>query len=205
MPSSLLHEHDAHQGAQSKGEFLGMTGNSSWWLLCSAGGAMLMVSVLWGIFDVPLLACLLAGLGLCALSIAYVFALKNDKPAHYDTDFFESVLIEAGAMELSFGPRGRRPENPFQIGPGNRNDAADVAPVRFGSKATKGLAGGSEAAPVRSLKALAVEPVEQFRRESGDSPTVPLPAFERAQEELQDAQDRLEDALAERGEESYAA
>ena len=94
MSTVVLNEHDANQGAQSNGEFLGMTGNSAWYLLGSAGATVLMVIVLWGIFDVPLLLCLAAGICLCVLSVLYVFALKNNKPAHYDTDFFEAAFVE---------------------------------------------------------------------------------------------------------------
>ena len=45
MNSAHLNEHDANQGAQSSGEFLGMTGNSGWYLLGSAGATILMVRV----------------------------------------------------------------------------------------------------------------------------------------------------------------
>jgi len=202
MTSSLLHEHDAQQGAQSKGEFLGMTGNSSWWLLGSAGLAVLMVSVLWGLLGVPLFACLLGGLSLCALSLLYVFLLKNDKPAHYDTDFFESVLIEAGAMELAFGPRYRRPENPFQGGPTvpRQNEEA----IRFGGNRTGSRFGGPGPTPVNRPEPISAEPNPSPRREAAEVLSVPLPAFERVEEELHDAQERLEEALTERGEESYA-
>ena len=203
MASSFLHEHDAQQGAQSKGEFLGMTGNSSWWLLGSAGLAVLMVSVLWGLLGIPLLACLLAGLGLCTLSLLYVFMLKNDKPAHYDTDFFESVLIEAGAVELAFGPRDRRPENPFQGGLTVPRQNEPM--VRFGGNRAGSRLGGPGPAPVNRPESMPAEPTPPPRREAGEVPSVPLPAYEKVEEELHDAQERLEEALTERGEESYAA
>lgn len=203
MPSALLHEHDAQQGAQSKGEFLGMTGNSSWWLLGSGGLAVLMVIVLWGVFGVPFLVCLLAGLGLCILSLLYVFLLKNDKPAHYDTDFFESVLIEAGAIDLSFGPRDRRPENPFHKGGAGREQPAEPAAVHFGREPASHRIGALGPAPSARPEPLAIEPDERPRRNADD--TVPLPAFERLQEQLHDAQERLEDAMTEQGEDSYAA
>src|SRR5678815_95303 len=61
-----------------------------------------------------LLVCFALGAMLCALSVAYVFALKNNRPAHYDTDFFESILIESGALALAFGPNDKRPPNPFR-------------------------------------------------------------------------------------------
>src|SRR5688500_10599476 len=113
MQSTHLNEHDANQGAQSSGEFLGMTGNSGWYLLGSGGATILIVVLLWGILGVSLLLCVVAGLVLCGVSVAYVFALKNNKPAHYDTDFFESALVEAGVREFCFGPRARRPVTPF--------------------------------------------------------------------------------------------
>ena len=98
MNSTHLNEHDANQGAQSSGEFLGMTGNSGWYLLGSGGATILMVILLWGILGVSLLLCLLVGIVLCLLSVAYVFALKNNRPAHYDTDFFEAALVESLAL-----------------------------------------------------------------------------------------------------------
>jgi len=113
MPSQHLNEHDANQGAQSSGEFLGMTGNSGWYLLGSGGVTILMVILLWGVLGVSLLLCLLVGIVLCGLSVTYVFTLKNNKPEHYDTDFFESALVEAGLLQFAFGPRAKCPANPF--------------------------------------------------------------------------------------------
>ena len=113
MQPTRLNEHDANQGAQSAGEFLGMSGNSGWYLLGAAGATVLIVVLLWGMFGVPLVLCLFAGLVLCALSVAYVFGLKNNKPAHYDTDYFEAALVEAGVCDLSFGPRARRPSGRY--------------------------------------------------------------------------------------------
>lgn len=121
MSAIRLNEHDANQGAQSSGEFLGMSGNSGWYLLGSAGATILMVIVLWGVFGVSLLLCLLVGIVLCALSIAYVLVLKNNRPEHYDTDFFESALVEAGVIAFAFGPRAKPAINPFV-------KATDIAP-----------------------------------------------------------------------------
>src|SRR5829696_2035086 len=123
MPSPHLNEHDANQGAQSSGEFLGMTGNSGWYLLGSGGAAIMMVILLWGVLGVSLLLCLFVGIVLCLLSVVYVFTLKNNKPEHYDTDFFESALVEAGVLQFCFGPRFGRPVNPFTYA------GTDVAPV----------------------------------------------------------------------------
>lgn len=68
MSTTILNEHDANQGAQSKGEFLGMTGNSGWYLLGSAGMTVMMVIVLWGVFGVSLLLCIMFGVVLCLLA-----------------------------------------------------------------------------------------------------------------------------------------
>lgn len=113
MNAAHLNEHDANQGAQSSGEFLGMTGNSGWYLLGSGGATILMVILLWGVLGMSLLLCLFVGIVLCLLSLAYVFTLKNNKPEHYDTDFFESALVEAGVLEFRFGPQAQRLVNPF--------------------------------------------------------------------------------------------
>lgn len=201
MSASLLHEHDAQQGAQSKGEFLGMTGNSSWWLLGSAGVAVFMILVLWGVFGMPLPVCVLAGLGLCGLSLVYVFCLKNDKPAHYDTDFFESVLIEAGVIGIAFGPRARRPDYPFSGKSANAAPAPLAGPVRVARPSTPSAAGapGRPATPSREL------PLEPAPRDPEEARTVPLPTYERLQEQLQQTQEHLEEALSDQGEDVYAA
>lgn len=206
MAGSILNEHDAHLGAQSRGEFLGMSGNSSWWLLSSAGIAVLMVIFLWGVLEVPLLPCLAAGLGLCLLSLLYVFALKNDRPTHYDTDFFESVLVESGALELSFGPRLRHPENPFVTGTAHLADPA-VAPVRFGAgrSARSGPAtvSTSTTAPTADPEAGPAEARAEgrARRKPAEAAVVPAAAYERLEQELSSTQDLLEDALMAGGEE----
>ena len=122
-----LNEHDANQGAQSSGEFLGMSGNSGWYLLGAVGASLMMVIFLWGILGMSLLLCLFVGLILCLASVAYVFALKNSRPEHYDTDFFESALVEAGVLRFSFGPRSRRPVNPFT----DAGDDAAAATMAF--------------------------------------------------------------------------
>src|SRR5438874_12491188 len=108
MTNETFNEHDANQGAQSRGEFLGMTGNSAWYLLGSAGASVLLVIVLWGMLGFSLLVCLGLGAMLCGLSVAYVFTLKNNRPEHFDTDFFESLLFEACVLALSFGPNEKR-------------------------------------------------------------------------------------------------
>ncbi|MGC4073979.1 MAG: DUF4133 domain-containing protein [Nibricoccus sp.] len=198
MNSIHLNEHDANQGAQSSGEFLGMTGNSGWYLLGSGGATIMMVIFLWGILGVSLLLCLFIGIILCLGSLAYVFALKNNKPAHYDTDFFESVLVESGMLEFRFGPRHRRLTNPFT------NTAHAVS------------AAGAEKIPRR---ARAVSPSRTARREraatekkSGpgvteiNSPTehsetvVPRETYKKLQEKLSSTEELLEEALAEAAE-----
>lgn len=196
-----LNEHDANQGAQSKGEFLGMTGNSGWYLLGSAGASILLLILFWGVLAVPLLPCLLLGLFLCGLSVAYVFTLKNNKPEHYDTDFFESTLIEAGLLELAFGPRSKRPANPFA---GETALAPEVAPAAerrrvaasHTSRASATVSAGEPERPSLTDRTEAKRIVKGARPE----PVVALAAYENLREELDSAEELLEDALAERGE-----
>jgi hypothetical protein len=199
MHSTHLNEHDANQGAQSSGEFLGMTGNSGWYLLGSGGATILMVIFLWGIFGVSLLLCLLVGVVLCALSVTYVFTLKNNKPEHYDTDFFQSALVESGLLSFQFGPRARRPANPFAAAgsPLTPEVNADEPAVRS-RRAGIGLARhtGAHARPVGEMTVH--KDAEPKKREQH---VVARADYERLQEQLTVTEDMLEEALAERGEE----
>lgn len=199
MQSTHLNEHDANQGAQSSGEFLGMTGNSGWYLLGSGGATILMVIFLWGIFGVSLLLCLLVGVVLCALSVTYVFTLKNNKPEHYDTDFFESVLVESGLLSFQFGPRARRPANPFAATGSPLASEVDAhKPAVRSHRAGLGMArhSGANARPVGEMTGH--KDAEQKKREQ---PAVARADYDRLQEQLTVTEDMLEEALAERGEE----
>ncbi len=199
MHSTHLNEHDANQGAQSSGEFLGMTGNSGWYLLGSGGATILMVIFLWGIFGVSLLLCLLVGVVLCALSVTYVFTLKNNKPEHYDADFFESALVESGLLSFQFGPRARRPANPFAAVGTPVTPEADVGePVARSQRAGLRMAlhSGANTRPVGEMTGH--KDTEQKKREQ---PVVTRADYERLQEQLTVTEDMLEEALAERGEE----
>lgn len=203
MSKELFNEHDANQGAQSRGEFLGMTGNSAWYLLGSAGASVLLLIVLWGVLGFSLLVCLGLGATLCALSVAYVFALKNNRPAHYDTDFFESVLIESGVLPLAFGPSGRRPSNPFRSG----ETAVEPGPAEHTARAVGTTRGPRQAVIPGSAQNPGEMMVEKDsgkkrRREKEDARTVPLPAYERLQERLNAAEEALDDALAAHEEDS---
>ena len=199
MKSEHLNEHDANQGAQSSGEFLGMTGNSGWYLLGSGGATILMVVLLWGVLGVSLLLCLFAGITLCLLSVAYVFALKNNKPDHYDTDFFEAALVEAGVLQFSFGPRSRRLRNPF------RGDGEDTVPM---IAKTENSSRRQTSAPtrVKGRASLPEKPFDQSEcnnntdtRESKKEvePMVPRVVYEQLHEKLTNTEEMLEDALAE--------
>ncbi len=201
MNSTQLNEHDANQGAQSSGEFLGMTGNSGWYLLGSGGATIMMVILLWGVLGVSLLLCLFVGLVLCLGSVAYVFALKNNKPEHYDTDFFESALVESGVLAFRFGPRDRRPSNPFA-------DAGDASPEAFDAKASKradrsvsaGRARAGAKRVVRPLGAEAASTAEKpapARDKAKAEPVVARAEYEQLQEKLSTTEELLEDALAE--------
>ena len=202
MSGGMLNEHDANQGAQSKGEFLGMSGNSGWYLLGSAGASVMMVIVLWGVFEVSLLLCLVAGVALCLLSLAYVFTLKNNRPAHYDTDFFESVLVEAGLLELSFGPRTRRIRNPFrapmpqEVVPtrDKRPAPRTTAPAQQRRATVIGLATVTSVHPEDTARAGATR-----RKRDEDAETkVPLVVHERVQRDLEEAQHQLEELMVDR-------
>jgi hypothetical protein len=213
MHATHLNEHDANQGAQSSGEFLGMTGNSGWYLLGSGGATILMVVLLWGMLGVSLLLCLFVGLSLGALSVAYVFTLKNNRPAHYDTDFFEAALVEAGVLAFVFGPRSRRPENPFEESAGAGlavTPAAAVAPRREHRSATVTATGRAPAAAKNMepttvpVSAAVPAPSETARGKSEAAraeqaePMVARREFDRLQEQLAVTEELLDDALAER-------
>ena len=205
MSTVVLNEHDANQGAQSKGEFLGMTGNSAWYLLGSAGSTVLMVIVLWGVFEVSLLLCIMVGLLLCLLSVTYVFTLKNNRPEHYDTDFFEAALVEAGVIELAFGPREcrTRAANPFSQGiaaddhePSSERNVK--AHARTGTTRAESIrhAVTPAAAPVVPDRSAAPGRAPQSRKDEPE-PTVPLRSYEKLQAELEVTQEQLADVLAE--------
>lgn len=198
MHSTHLNEHDANQGAQSSGEFLGMTGNSGWYLLGSGGATILMVIFLWGIFGVSLLLCLLVGVVLCTLSVAYVFTLKNNKPEHYDTDFFESALVESGLLSFQFGPRARRPANPFA---GAGSALAPELTARESVPSRPGVGLGRQSATMVGRSGLESPERKEASPNKREQPVVARADYERLQEELTVTEDMLEEALAERGEE----
>lgn len=199
MHSTHLNEHDANQGAQSSGEFLGMTGNSGWYLLGSGGATILMVIFLWGIFGVSLLLCLLVGVVLCALSVTYVFTLKNNKPEHYDTDFFESALVESDLLSFQFGPRARRPANPFAAAGSPLAPEVDAhEPAVRSHRVGLGMARHSGVNARPNGEMIGHKDAEPKKREQ---PVVARADYDRLQEQLTITEDMLEEALAERGEE----
>ena len=199
MNSTHLNEHDANQGAQSSGEFLGMTGNSGWYLLGSGGATILMVVFLWGILGVSLLLCLFVGILLCLGSVAYVFTLKNGKPEHYDTDFFESALVEAGVLQFSFGPRARRPVNPFTDGDGGAEPA--LASFRKVAPAGRSAAGNRSRGGASRLKTAAPESVEDGDKSKAarakPEPVVAQSDYDSIQEQLTNTEEMLEEVMAE--------
>ena len=199
MNSTHLNEHDANQGAQSSGEFLGMTGNSGWYLLGSGGATILMVVFLWGILGVSLLLCLFVGILLCLGSVAYVFMLKNGKPEHYDTDFFESALVEAGVLQFSFGPRARRPVNPFTDGDGGAEPL--LASFRKAAPAGRSAVGNRSRGEASRLKAAAPESVEDGDKSkvarAKPEPVVTQSDYDSIQEKLTNTEEMLEEVMAE--------
>lgn len=199
MDRTLLNEHDANQGAQSKGEFLGMTGNSGWYLLGSAGASIMIVILFWGVLGVSLLLCLFLGIVLCALAVTYVFALKNNRPEHYDTDFFESALIEGGVIELAFGPRARRPVNPFAANVVHETEASSARAKRAPA-AVNGCRRSVPANTAAAQPSAAVRSGHAKPKAAPEEPVVTLAAYETLREDLDVTEELLEDALAERGE-----
>jgi hypothetical protein len=196
MSSILLNEHDANQGAQSSGEFLGMTGNSGWYLLGSGGATIMMVIFLWGVLGVSLLLCLFVGILLCLGSLVYVFTLKNNKPEQYDTDFFESALVEAGLLSFRFGPRERQLTNPFT------EDVVSSEPIaKRHSRSPARKAAPENRSPSRVQKApgTARVPDEESAKTSRErpEPTVAKAEYEQLQEKLSTTEDMLEEALVE--------
>lgn len=189
MEEIRLNEHDANQGAQSSGEFLGMSGNSGWYLLGSAGASILMVILLWGILGWSLLMCLFVGLVLCLGSVVYVFTLKNNKPEHYDTDFFETALVEAGIVSFRFSPRNRPLRNPF---------TGDGMAVPVDPRVAKLPARSKMPVPARAKPEQKTSGSETQRDDSKSAPKRPDPApvIEELQEELETAEELLEEALA---------
>jgi len=143
--------------------------------------------------------CLLVGVVLCALSVTYVFTLKNNKPEHYDTDFFESALVESGLLSFQFGPRARRPANPFAAAGSPLAPEADAPePAVRSHRASLGTARhfGANARPVGEMTGH--KDTDQKKREQ---PVVARADYDRLQEQLTVTEDMLEEALAERGEE----
>lgn len=200
MNSTHLNEHDANQGAQSSGEFLGMTGNSGWYLLGSGGATIMMVILLWGVLGVSLLLCLFVGLILCLGSVAYVFTLKNNKPEHYDTDFFESALVEAGVLQFSFGPRSRRPSNPFaDDGVGAEpTQAADRKRASAGRAATGNASRRGTASRLKPASSeSAADPEKPKAARAKPEAVVTRSDYDRLQEKLTTTEEMLEDVMAE--------
>lgn len=197
MNSTHLNEHDANQGAQSSGEFLGMTGNSGWYLLGAGGTTILMVIVLWGILGMSLLLCLFVGILLCLGAVAYVFTLKNNKPEHYDTDFFESALVEAGVLQFRFGPRACRPVSPFTDG-GAEPSRTPVRKVASFGRAAAGNAGRRGSTRLKTGKPESDEDGDKMKTgRVKREPVVTRVAYEELQEKLRTTEEMLEDAVVE--------
>lgn len=188
-----LNEHDANQGAQSRGEFLGMDGNSGWCLLAAAGVSLLGVIVGWGLLGFSLLACLVAGFVLCLLAIGYVFGLKNNRPEHFDTDFFEAALIEAGVLRSNFGPRlaGIRPVRR------NVGDGQTLTPTSERRRTAARPPAGSPNRPSPTPEPVSPTAAPSNKSELSREPVVPLAAYETIRQDLAATEDWLEEALAE--------
>jgi hypothetical protein len=160
----------------------------------------LVVIVCWGMFGVSLMLCLFVGVVLCGVSLAYVFALKNNRPEHYDTDFLESALVESGLVDLAFGPRARHVANPFTA-QALETVAAEDEPARSSAAVTQRRSAAT-ARKADSGRPAAVAAAAEARRKVTVPPeaVVPLTAYEHVREELDVVEEMLEDALSERTE-----
>lgn len=165
----------------------------------------MIVVFFWGVFGASLLFCLLVGLVLCLGAVTYVFALKNNRPAHYDTDYFEAALIEAGVLAFCFGPRLRRPSNPFAgMARGHGSEPASIAPAKSRGTGAGGRSRGDRkiaagASPSTADLAVAGEGKRTGTRQA-DEQTVARSEYERLQDKLAQTEATLEDVLADVGE-----
>jgi len=154
------------------------------------------------VLGVSLLLCLFIGLILCLGSVAYVFTLKNNKPAHYDTDFFESALVEAGVLQFSFGPRSRRPSNPFAVGDdavtASASDRKRAVASRASSINASRRGTDSRLKPAASAAAEGGEKTRPVRPKS--EAVVTRSDYDLLQEKLTTTEEMLEDAMAEASE-----
>ena len=199
MRSEHLREHDANQGAQSSGEFLGMTGNSGWYLLGSAGASIMMVIVLWGILGISIILCLLLGALLCGLSLAYVFTLKNNKPQHYASDFFEAALVEAGLLQFAFGGRLKAPANPFLFDSEETNAGLRADRI-IASRKAQPAAARSASSSEQALAEIQELPEAKQTKPRENEESVSLKDYERLQDQLSSTESMLEEVLAEKEE-----
>ena len=125
-----------------------------------------------------------------------MFTLKNNKPEHYDTDFFESALVEAGVLRFCFGPRGRRPLNPF-TDDGTGGGSIPAEQKRRGIRQTAS-APRSRPAAARSAGP-AKKTAEDDTKAPGAKaePMVTRVAYEQLHEKLTNTEELLQDVLAE--------
>ncbi len=167
----------------------------------------MMVVFLWGVLGVSLLLCLLVGVVLCMMSLAYVLILKNNRPEHYDTDFFESALVEAGVLPFVFSPRVKPATNPFLVG-----GHASVDNIKAATRASRltprvGLKSGApatrRAAPAPTVAWREREDHYDSKGLSKNDPepteSVPTRDCEHLQEQLAATEELLEEAYAESG------
>ena len=113
-------------------------------------------------------------------------------------DFFESALVESGVLQFSFGPRARRPLNPF-TGSGGAEPA--LAAFRKAAPVGRSAAGNGSRLDLSRPNAATPESAEDGDKAKAASAKpealVTRVAYEKLQEKLTTTEELLEEAFAE--------
>jgi hypothetical protein len=87
---------DTNAASDSKGKTWGLDGGLFWWLVGGIGAGVMVFFVFLVVRKSSLSASCLAAAVPMALSLGYIFGLRQGKPPGYDRDCFECVLASRG-------------------------------------------------------------------------------------------------------------
>jgi hypothetical protein len=90
---------DTNAASDSKGKTWGLDGGLFWWLVGGVGASVMVFFVFLVVRKSSLSTSGIAAALPMALSLAYIFGLRQGKPPGYDRDCFEYILSARG-----FGP-----------------------------------------------------------------------------------------------------